>query len=177
MAALLLLCDGLFVSTRVPVRAIGVLLYEMLYGQSPFADADQNQTVTFRNIIQAPLVFPPEDDELVPQSARDLIAALLTRDAALRLGCGPLGDHEVKAHPFFQDVNWTALLEKKVPWCRVVVGCFTGLWTLCVCVRLDRWKPRGSRLCAVTTTPPTSLPAPVRHLVVMMAKVRSCAMV
>lgn len=99
---------------KIDHRAVGVLLYEMLYGQSPFADPDQNQTVTFRNVIQAPLVFPPEEAESVPQSARDLISALLTRDTALRLGCGPLGAHEVKAHPFFQDLDWAALLDKKV---------------------------------------------------------------
>ena len=33
-------------------RAIGVLVYEMLFGMSPFSVGDNNQLTTFKNIIQ-----------------------------------------------------------------------------------------------------------------------------
>ena len=33
-------------------RAIGILLYEMLFGETPFGDPAQDQLATFKNIIQ-----------------------------------------------------------------------------------------------------------------------------
>lgn len=39
---------------------------------------------------------------------------LLTRDPTMRLGSGPHGADEVLTHPFFESIDWPALLERKV---------------------------------------------------------------
>ena len=40
---------------------------------------------------------------------------LLTRDPTRRLGAGPDDAEEIKRHPFFEDVNWDDMLNKRVP--------------------------------------------------------------
>ena len=40
---------------------------------------------------------------------------LLVRDPARRLGSGPNDAEEIKAHPFFRDVNWDDMFHKRVP--------------------------------------------------------------
>ena len=47
--------------------------------------------------------------EELGQNARDLILALLQTEPTARLGCGKDGGASVAAHPFFADINWTAL--------------------------------------------------------------------
>lgn len=50
----------------------------------------------------------------LPKAARSLIAGLLTRDPAARLASGDA----VRAHPFFEKVDWAALAAKRymAPW-------------------------------------------------------------
>ena len=40
---------------------------------------------------------------------------LLTRDPNRRLGSGKGDAEEIKAHPFFKDVDWDAVLNKQYP--------------------------------------------------------------
>lgn len=40
---------------------------------------------------------------------------LLTRDPTRRLGAGPDDALEIKNHPFFKDVNWGDVLNKRIP--------------------------------------------------------------
>ncbi|WOK99508.1 protein kinase PINOID-like [Canna indica] len=85
--------------------AYGVLLYELLYGRTPFAGATNEATL--RNIIKQPLVFPPAANSAsgtLESAARDLIAALLMKDPAARLGSRG-GAADVKAHAFFKGLN------------------------------------------------------------------------
>nr|AML78788.1 putative LOV domain-containing protein [Portulaca oleracea] len=80
--------------------ALGILLYEMLYGRTPFRG--KNRQKTFANILHKDLTFPSSIP--VSLSARQLINALLNRDPASRLGSG--GVEEIKQHPFFRGINW-----------------------------------------------------------------------
>ncbi len=72
---------------------LGVLLYEMLTGLPPFYSEDVNEM--YRKILQDPLRF---GDEVSPD-ARHLLTLLLNRDPAQRLGSGPHGAADIKAHP------------------------------------------------------------------------------
>ena len=62
----------------------------------------------FKKIMSAEIRLPKR---LSPEAA-DLVTKLLTRDTALRLGAHGAG--EIKRHPFFSSVDWTALAERRV---------------------------------------------------------------
>jgi serine/threonine protein kinase len=102
--------------------ALGVLIYEMLTGLTPFADYESNDTrVICRNIMQGDLVFPAS---LRDSKAKDLVRKLLCRDSHQRLGCLKRGAQDIKDHPWFKDMDWAALLEKrlKAPWVPAVTS-------------------------------------------------------
>jgi len=82
---------------------------ELAYGFTPFRGARRDET--FDNILKQPLRFPAKP--LVSPECQDLIAQLLTKDPAKRLGTR-LGAEEIKAHALFADVNW-ALLRNETP--------------------------------------------------------------
>nr|AML76676.1 putative LOV domain-containing protein [Limnanthes douglasii] len=81
--------------------ALGILLYEMLYGYTPFRGKTRQKT--FANILQKDLKFPASIP--VSLAAKQLIYRLLHRDPKNRLGSRE-GANEVKKHPFFKNANW-----------------------------------------------------------------------
>jgi protein-serine/threonine kinase len=83
---------------------LGVFVFELLYGATPFKGYD-NET-TLANIVARALEFPKEPP--VSSAARDLVAALLAKDPARRLGA-TVGAAAIKRHPFFSGVNWALL--------------------------------------------------------------------
>ncbi|WOG87545.1 hypothetical protein DCAR_0206773 [Daucus carota subsp. sativus] len=81
--------------------ALGILLYEMLYGYTPFRGKTRQRT--FANILHKDLKFP--GSKAVSLSAKQLIYRLLHRDPKNRLGSRE-GANEIKQHPFFRGINW-----------------------------------------------------------------------
>ncbi|CAL9194491.1 unnamed protein product [Musa hybrid cultivar] len=96
--------------------AYGILIYELLYGRTPFAGPTNESTL--RNIVTQPLAFPrpPSDPSSSSSSsaARDLIAGLLAKDPATRLG-SRRGAADVKAHPFFKGLNLALMRSCRPP--------------------------------------------------------------
>ncbi|KAI3447170.1 hypothetical protein Pfo_003835 [Paulownia fortunei] len=86
--------------------SLGAIMYEMLVGFPPFYSDDP--LTTCRKIVhwRNHLKFPAEA-RLTPE-AKDLICRLL-RGAENRLGSH--GADEIKAHPWFKDINWDILYE------------------------------------------------------------------
>lgn len=92
--------------------SLGALLYEMITGLPPFYS--RNRETMFEKIMKAELTFPAH----VSEHARSLLSHLLVRDPKQRLGSGEADALEIKAHPFFVDMNWQELSTGKVqpPW-------------------------------------------------------------
>lgn len=94
--------------------SLGALLYEMLTGLPPFYDSNRNKL--FEKIRHGTLEFPAEAG--VSPEAKDLLLRMLDRDPKTRLGCGSGDASDIKTHPFFRSVDWTAMLQLKLtpPW-------------------------------------------------------------
>lgn len=86
--------------------SLGAIMYEMLVGYPPFYSEEPMSTC--RKIVnwKTHLKFPVEA-KLSPE-AKDLIVKLLC-NVEKRLGTR--GAYEIKAHPWFKDVNWDRLYQ------------------------------------------------------------------
>lgn len=88
--------------------SLGILIYEMLSGYTPFFHANRKRN--FENIVKLPLRFPVEFSD----DTKSLLRGLLTRDPSKRLGSGPCGVQEIMDHPFFSDIDWEKLFRRQV---------------------------------------------------------------
>ncbi|GAA5944436.1 hypothetical protein JCM10213_002653 [Rhodosporidiobolus nylandii] len=89
--------------------AFGVLIYEMLLGQSPFRGEDEDEI--FDAILEDEPLYPIH----MPRDSIDVLTKLLTKDPARRLGGGPADAVEIKQHAFFKDTNWDDVFHKRIP--------------------------------------------------------------
>jgi len=91
--------------------AMGCVLYEMVLGLPPFFVEEDTQAM-YQRILTDTLQWPR--DYPVSTEFKDFIACLLEKDPHKRLGSGDAGLEKIKASPFFQGIDWTAVLEKKL---------------------------------------------------------------
>jgi len=87
--------------------SMGCILYEMLVGVPPFTGTTAEEV--FQSVLSSKetLKFPPnQDGSELSEDAKDLIRRFLSPPKE-RLGYNGIG--EIKAHPFFQNINWIAL--------------------------------------------------------------------
>lgn len=80
--------------------AVGVLLYEMVIGYSPFCDASEDYNIIYTKIVNGEYNFPCK----IGKHCKSLIKKLLTVNASKRLGTRDV--KEIKEHPFFKDIVW-----------------------------------------------------------------------
>ena len=83
--------------------SLGVMLYEMLYGTTPFRGSNRKET--FYRILS-------KEPELVGEttSLRDLIAKLLEKDPKKRIDV-----EGIKGHDFFRKIEWDSVLRISRP--------------------------------------------------------------
>ncbi|TDH65317.1 hypothetical protein CCR75_006544 [Bremia lactucae] len=91
--------------------SLGILLYEMSVGNSPFYD--NNIEKMYHKIQNDPLVFPTKpqlSDEL-----KSILRSFLQKDPTKRLGTRI---SDILEHPFFRGIDWDLLLKKQItpPW-------------------------------------------------------------
>ncbi|XP_068155508.1 RAC serine/threonine-protein kinase-like [Drosophila tropicalis] len=87
----------------------GVVMYEMICGRLPFYNRDHD--VLFTLILIEDVRYPRN----ISDEAKSLLAGLLAKDPNARLGGGQDDVREIQAHPFFASINWTDLVQKKIP--------------------------------------------------------------
>ncbi|XP_063332596.1 serine/threonine-protein kinase N1 isoform X3 [Pelmatolapia mariae] len=88
---------------------LGVLIYEMLVGESPFPGDDEEEV--FDSIVNDEVRYP----RFLSTEAIGIMRRLLRRNPERRLGSGEKDAEEVKKQPFFRSMDWEALLQKKLP--------------------------------------------------------------
>ena len=94
--------------------SVGCILFEFLYGYPPFHGETPEKV--FENILARKISWPDDDEVEVSAEAKDLMNKMLCMDPKQRLGANtgekyPSGGAEIKAHPWFNGVNWDTLLE------------------------------------------------------------------
>lgn len=94
--------------------SVGCILFEFLYGFPPFHGETPEHV--FENILARKISWPDDDDVEVSAEAKDLINKLLCMEPSSRLGANSenkfeSGGAEIRAHPWFADINWDTLLE------------------------------------------------------------------
>nr|XP_023672451.1 serine/threonine-protein kinase N2 isoform X2 [Paramormyrops kingsleyae] len=87
---------------------LGVLIFEMLVGESPFPGDDEEEV--FDSIVNDEVRYP----RFLSTEAISIMRRLLRRNPERRLGAGERDAEEVKRHPFFRTVDWNGLLAKRV---------------------------------------------------------------
>ncbi|KAM4613453.1 protein kinase C, delta b [Polymixia lowei] len=84
--------------------SFGVLVYEMLIGQSPFQGDDEDE------LFESIRMDVPHYPRWITKESKDLLEKLFERDPSRRLGV--VGN--IRAHSFFKTVNWPALEKREV---------------------------------------------------------------
>uniref|UniRef100_A0A8C1LB55 Protein kinase C n=1 Tax=Cyprinus carpio TaxID=7962 RepID=A0A8C1LB55_CYPCA len=84
--------------------SLGVLVYEMLIGQSPFHGDDEDE------LFESIRMDTPHYPRWITVDTRDMLERLFERDPSRRLGV--VGN--IRGHLFFKTVNWSALERREV---------------------------------------------------------------
>lgn len=88
---------------------LGVLLYEMLVGESPFPGDDEEEV--FDSIVNDEVRYP----RFLSAEAIGIMRRLLRRNPERRLGSTERDAEDVKKQPFFRTLGWDALLARRLP--------------------------------------------------------------
>ncbi|KAH6915385.1 AGC/Akt protein kinase [Coprinopsis sp. MPI-PUGE-AT-0042] len=103
-----ILLDEQGYSKIVDFWSLGVLLFEMCCGWSPFYAEDVQQM--YKNICFGKIRFPKG---VIGEDGKQFVKGLLNRNPKHRLGA-VRDASELKEHPFFASIDWTALSQKQV---------------------------------------------------------------
>ncbi|WVQ65408.1 uncharacterized protein L199_003584 [Kwoniella botswanensis] len=93
---------------HVDFWSLGVLLFEMCCGWSPFY-AEQTQEM-YRLICYGKIRFPKH---VIDDDGKQFVKGLLNRNPQNRLGARR-GTEELKEHPFFKSIDWDLLYKKQI---------------------------------------------------------------
>ncbi|XP_048687643.2 serine/threonine-protein kinase N1 isoform X1 [Caretta caretta] len=88
---------------------LGVLVYEMLVGESPFPGDDEEEV--FDSIVNDEVRYP----RFLSTEAIGVMRRLLRRNPDRRLGSSERDAEDVKKQPFFRFIDWEALLARRLP--------------------------------------------------------------
>mmetsp|Transcript_24681 Transcript_24681/g.68259 ORF Transcript_24681/g.68259 Transcript_24681/m.68259 type:complete len:789 (-) Transcript_24681:113-2479(-) len=94
--------------------SLGVLVYEMLVGYTPFYEDHMDQMELFRAIVQDRPNYPSS----MTKEAKSYVSGLLQKNPRRRIGSGKNGLEELFWHPWLSDIDFAKLrhMEYKAPY-------------------------------------------------------------
>jgi len=98
--------------------SLGVMIFEMLGGDTPFYKDGMDQIALFRSIVKAEFKFPTSARKRAnyfTADAKDLISKLLTKSPSRRLGSLAGGEKDIYNAPFFKSIHFEKLKAKQIP--------------------------------------------------------------
>jgi len=99
--------QGFGQSSSVDWWTFGILMFEMLFGHTPYKGKSQDDT--FNHILDGELKFPDHPYHPVSSHCKSLIKKLLHSDPKKRLGAAH-GSTDIKKHKFFEGkINFTLI--------------------------------------------------------------------
>lgn len=87
---------------------LGVLIFEMLVGESPFSGDSEEEI--FDSIVNHDVSYP----QYLSIEAVSIMRRLLRKNPTRRLGSSESDAEEIKKQAFFRSINWSDLLARKV---------------------------------------------------------------
>ncbi|KAJ5077517.1 non-specific serine/threonine protein kinase [Anaeramoeba ignava] len=94
-------------TSAVDYWSLGTILFEMLHGMPPFYS--ENVSEIYDKILNQKLLVA---NALSPE-AQSLLKSFIKRNPKKRLGSGPNGFEDIKAHPFFKGLDWEKVYRKE----------------------------------------------------------------
>ena len=100
-------------SYQIDWWSLGVCAYELLFGRRPYR-GKTNGDLT-HSISRDALRFPEDAERKCSRPGLQALKGFLDRDTTRRLGCKPVGEgfEELRRHPWFQSIDWEALITKE----------------------------------------------------------------
>lgn len=101
--------------------SLGVMIFEMLGGDTPFYKDGMDQIALFRSIVKGDFKFPTSARKRAnyfTDDAKDLISKLLTKSPSRRIGSLAGGEKDIYNAPFFKSIHFEKLKAKQIaaPW-------------------------------------------------------------
>jgi len=87
---------------------LGVLIFEMLVGESPYPGDDEEEV--FDSIVNEEVKYP----RFLSSDAVNIMRRLMRKNPEKRLGSSEADAEDVKRQSFFKSLNWDDLLNKKI---------------------------------------------------------------
>ena len=94
--------------------SLGCLMYEMLFGKSPYKNSNNTNDNNNNNILNITNNKIPQMPDYFNFSEKDIITKLLNPNPKKRLGYGDNGIDNIKKHFYFNNINWDDYRNKKI---------------------------------------------------------------